>query len=323
MLIEKEGDQRMKRLLAGWLAMMLLFAAGITLAENPGEEETVNIEESLVSGEGMDPGSMAQTIRMIRGLLQDEDVKAILKNQEAASVLSEVIARIAAWMIQNKDVTMKILTELGVSETDRNSIEKIWDSLDRINESYKAYLETEDGKQLAAEYAAVKNDPDVIQAAKDFRTLSTSEDLEQLLKALDAAVEADKTNNEMENGRLTQAVMDREVNDKTFIGALIIEIMQVLDHSPWAQKSVPKLANNENVLKLLKHLGKGNPDQDKLIREELQLILGDSEVKTFILNVIRDGHELYKALENPDDPADPAAEPETTGQENTVEEVAP
>ena len=110
---------------------------------------------------------------------------------------------------------------------------------------------------------------------------------------------------------------------RTFIGALIIEIMQVLDHSPWAQKSVPKLANNENVLKLLKHLAKGNPDQDKLIREELQLILGDSEVKTFILNVIRDGHELYKALVNPADPADPAAEPETTEQENTVEEVAP
>ena len=139
-------------------------------------------------------------------------------------------------------------------------------------------------------------------------------------------MEADKTNNEMENGRLTQAVLDQEVDDKTFVGALIIEIMKVLDHSPWAQKSLPKLANNENVLKLLKHLAKGNPDQDKLIREELQLILGDSEVKTFILNVIRDGHELYKALVNPDnpaDPADPAAEPETTEQENTVEEVAP
>ena len=310
----------MKRLLAGWLAVMLLFAAGSTLAENPGEEETVNIEESLVSGEGLDPGSMSQTIRMLQGLLKDEDVRAILKNKEANSVISEVIARIAAWMIQNKEVTMKILTELGINETDRNSIEKIWNSLDRINESYKEYLETEDGKQLAAEYAAVKSDPDVIEAAKDFKALSTSEDLEQLLKALDEAVDADKSNDEMENGQLTQAVLDREVDDKTFVGALIIEIMQVLDHSPWAQKSLPKLATNENVLKLLQHLARGNPDQDKLIRDELQLILGDQEVNLFIQNVIRDGHELYRALENS---SGQAAEPETKEEENTVEEVAP
>lgn len=315
----------MKRILAGWLAVMLLFAAGITLAENPGEENTVNIEESLVSGEGLDAGSVAQNLRLIQELLKSEDVREILKNPDVNSVLSEVLGRILVWMVKNKEVTMKILTEMGVSETDRNSIEKIWDSLDRINESYKEYLESDDGKQLAAEYAAVKNDPDVIQAAKDFRTLSTSEDLEQLLKALDEAVEADKSNNEMENGQLTQAVIDREVNDKTFVGALIIEIMKVLDNSPWAQNSLPKLANNENVLKFLHHLAKGTPEQDKLIRDELRLILGDREVNLFIQNTLRYGHELYKTLENPADPAaEPEAnEPETKEQDNTVEEVAP
>ena len=310
----------MKRLLAGWLAVTLLFAAGITLAENPGEENTVSIEESLVSGEGLDPGSMAQNLRMLQELLKNEDVREILKNPDVNSVLSEVLGRILVWMIKNKEVTMKILTEMGVNETDRNSIEKIWDSLDRINESYKEYLETDDGKQLAAEYAAVKNDPDVIQSAKDFQTLSTSEDLDQLLKALDAAVDADKSNDEMENGQLTQAVLDREVSDKTFVGTLILEIVQVLDSSPWAQNSLPKLANNENVLKFLHHLAKGTPEQDKLIRDELQLILGDREVNLFIQNILRNGHALYKALENP---SDPAAEPETKEQENTVEEVTP
>ena len=138
-------------------------------------------------------------------------------------------------------------------------------------------------------------------------------------------MDADKSNDEMENGQLTQAVMDREVDDKTFVGALIIEIMQVLDHSPWAQNSLPKLANNENVLKFLHHLAKGTPEQDKLIRDELQLILGDREVNLFIQNTLRYGHELYKALENPDDAAaEPEAnEPETNEQDNTVEEVAP
>ena len=259
---------------------------------------------------------MGYPAHLLKGLLEDEDVRAILKNKEANSVISEVIARIAVWMIQNKEVTMKILTELGVNETDRKSIEKIWDSLDRINESYKEYLETDDGKQLAAEYAAVKNDPDVIEAVNDFKTLSTSEDLELLLKALDEAVETDKSNDEMENGRLTQAVLDREIDDKTFVGTLIIEIMKVLDQSPWAQESLPKLANNENVLKLLQHLARGNPDQDKLIRDELKLILSDREVNIFIQNVIRNGHDLLKAF-------DQAAEPETKDQENTIEEVAP
>ena len=310
----------MKRLLAGWLAMMFLFAAGISLAESSKDDETVNIEESLISGEGLDPGSMAQTLRMFEELLQDEDVKAILKNKDVNSVASEVLTRILIWMIQNKEVTMKILAEMGINETDRNSIEKIWDSLERINDSYKEYLETDDGKQLAAEYAAVKNDPDVIAAANDFKALSTSEDLNQLLQALNEAVEADKTNDEMENGELTQAVLDREVDDKTFVGALIIEIMQVLDRSPWAQKSLPKLATNENVLKFLEHLAKGSPEQDKLIRDELRLILGDREVNLFIQNILKYGHALYRALENP---SDPAAEPETKEQENTVEEVTP
>ena len=71
----------MKRILAGWLAVMLLFAAGITLAENPGEENTVSIEESLVSGEGMDPGSTEQNVRMIQGLLKNEDIREILKGK--------------------------------------------------------------------------------------------------------------------------------------------------------------------------------------------------------------------------------------------------
>ena len=310
----------MKRLLAGWLAVMLLFAAGITLAENPGEEKTVSIEESLVSGEGMDPGSMAQNIRMLQELLKDEDVRTLLKNEDVNSVLSEILGRVVVWMLRNREVTMKILTELGVNETDRNSIGKIWDSLERINTSFKEYTETDDGKQLAAEYAAVKNDPDVIEAANDFKALATSEDLDQLLQALNEAVEADKSNDEMENGRLTQAVLDREVDDKTFVGTLILEFMQVLDHSSWAQRSVPKLAKNENVLNLLKHLAKGNPAQDKLIRDELQLILGDREVNLFIQNVLRDGHALIRAL---DDLSDQAAEPETKNQENTVEEVAP
>ena len=132
--------------------------------------------------------------------------------------------------------------------------------------------------KLAAEYAAVKSDPDIIEAVKDFRMLSSSEDLEHLLKALGEAVAADKSNDEMENGRLTQAVMSREIDDKTFVGNIILKIMHVLDQSPWVQKSVPKLANNENLMKFLNHLAKGSPEQDKLIRTELQLILGDREV---------------------------------------------
>ena len=93
----------------------------------------------------------------------------------------------------------------------------------------------------AAEYAAVKSDPDIIEAVKDFRMLSSSEDLEHLLKALGEAVAADKSNDEMENGRLTQAVMSREIDDKTFVGNIILKIMHVLDQSPWVQKSAPKL----------------------------------------------------------------------------------
>ena len=302
------------------LALILLLAAPAAPAESDEDTGTADIEEALITKEGGDPGSLAENLVMFKNLLQDEDVKAILKNKEVGEITSELVARVLSWMLQNRPVTMKILTELGIRESDRQSIEKIWDSADRIIATYNEYLETEDGKQLAAEFEAVRTDPDIIESVIAFRDLATSEDLTQLLHALSDAVEADKTNDEMEDGRLTQAVMEREISDKNFIGAVILEIMSILDHSEWAQESVPKLAKNENLLRLLEHLANGNQDLDKMIRDELRLILGDQEVKLFIQNVLRDGHALYKTLLAS---SDQAAEPETNDHENTVEEVAP
>ena len=303
------------------LALAMLFAIPLSvLAESPEKKENADIEETLVSGEGEKPGSLAQDLHMFRQLLEDEDVKAILKNQEVGEITSEIFARILVWMLHNRSVTMEILAEFGINQSDRQSIEKIWDSADRIIAAYQDYLDTEDGKQLTAEFEAVKNDPDVIESMKDFRALVTSEDLNQLLQALSNAVEADKTNDETENGKLTQAVMEREINDKSFVGSLILEIMQIMDQSAWAQKSIPKLMKNENVMALLLHLANGNPELDQLIQTELSLILGDQEINLFIQNILRNGHALFKAL---DGSSAQAAEPETKEPENTVEEVVP
>ena len=102
----------------------------------------------MVSGEGEAPGSLAQNLRMIQNLLKDEDMQAILKNKDASAVTAEIALRVLMWLVQNRPVTIKILVELGIGETELKCIEKIWDSSERVAAAYKEYLDSEDGSSF-------------------------------------------------------------------------------------------------------------------------------------------------------------------------------
>ena len=311
------------------LALAMLFPAALpALAENPEKKETADIEESMVTLEDEDLGSLAENFTLIKDLLKDEEVQGILNNQEVASVTSEIVFRILVWMFQNRSVTMKILAESGVSEADRQSIEKIWDSVDRVTSAYTDYLETEDGKQLQAECEAVKADPDIQQSVADFKDLVTSKDLNLLLQAITEAAKADAAENALEGSQLTQSAVEKEIDDTTFMGTMILQVMKILDQSTWAQDSVPKLAKNENLWKLLTHLANGNQELDQLLRTELKLILGDREINVFIQNLLKKGYALFRILHrSPEQGAEtetgiqetepPEAENQETGNQET------
>lgn len=284
------------------LALVLLLSTPLkTLGETPERMENADIEESLISGEGEDAESLAENIRMVQNLLKDEDVQALLNNHEVISVASEISARILVWMVQNRTVTMKILAELGVRESELKSIGKIWDSWERISAACEAYMASEDGKQLLTEFGAVKNDPEIQACLKEYRDLLTSKDFDRFLDFLQkASREASRepaTANVSHRGSLTQEAQEQHLAESGFIGMLISDIMLFLEQSEWAQDLLPKVATNKNLWTLLRHLSSGNSGLDHLIHQECFQLLNDDEVFAFLQNTLWKAYELYKVLE--------------------------
>ena len=154
----------MKKWLAVLLSVMILFSGSLCLAESTEPKENADIQEAVVSVEGESLGTLSENIRFLKDLAQNEEVRELLGMEEVKTVTSEIIWRVLIWLYQNRPVTMKILAELGVKESDRRCIEKLWDSADRIGEALMNHSQTEDGRQLQAEAEAVKNDPDIYDA---------------------------------------------------------------------------------------------------------------------------------------------------------------
>ena len=238
--------------------------------------------------------------------------------EEVKTVTSEIIWRVLIWLYQNRPVTMKILAELGVKESDRRCIEKLWDSADRIGEALMNHSQTEDGRQLQAEAEAVKNDPELQESLVNFQALATSEDLTVILDTLSEAVKAETAEKKNPDGALTKEALNRNVDQSSFIGKLIIEALTVMDRSEWARKSVPKLLKNENLWRFLAHLSGGNSELDRVFREEFVLITNDPEINVFFKQTMLEARALYRALADPETDS-----PETAGNEKTSEEVTP
>ena len=308
-----------RSLTAVLLSLVLLLTAPLAaLAEDPGIKENADIEESMVSGEGEAPGSLAQTFRIIQNLLKDEDMQAILKNEDVRTVTAEITFRVLMWLVQNRPVTMKILVELGISETELKSIEKIWDSSERVADAYKEYLDSEDGKQLMAEFEAVRNDPEILGCVTDFRDLLTSGDLKLLLVTLKDFSRDTLADSVLYDGPLSQEAEELNLERSDFIGKLIFEILHVLEQSDWAQSSLPKLADNKNLWLFLHHLSTGNPELNQLVRQEFVQIIDDEEIMAFLQKTLWEAYELYKSLD------DPSSQSKETESRDTIgEEVAP
>ena len=308
----------MKKWLAVLLSVMILFSGSLCLAESTEPKENADIQETVVSVEGESLGTLSENIRFLKDLAQNKEVRELLGMEEVKTVTSEIIWRILIWLYQNRPVTMKILAELGVKESDRRCIEKLWDSADRIGEALMNHSQTEDGRQLQAEAEAVKNDPELQESLVNFQALATSEDLTVILDTLSEAVKAETAEKKNPDGALTKEALNRNVDQSSFIGKLIIEALTVMDRSEWARKSVPKLLKNENLWRFLAHLSGGNSELDRVFREEFVLITSDPEINVFFKQTMLEARALYRALADPETDS-----PETAGNEKTSEEVTP
>jgi len=302
----------MKRWLAGLLSVMILFSGGLSLAENAEPKENADIQETVVSVEGENLGTLSENIRFLKDLAQTEEVLDLLKIEDVKNVTSEIIWRVLVWLFQNRPVTMKILAELGVKESDLRCIEKIWDSADRIGIALEKHSQTEDGRQLQAEAAAVKNDPELQESWDNFQELATSEDLVTVLNELNAAAKTEFAERKSSDGVLTQEALNRQVDQSSFSGKLILKALSILDQSEWARESVPKLLKNENLWRFLTHLSSGNKELDSVLREEFVLIVSDPEINVFFQQTLTEAQALSKALKSSE-----------TENDVKTEEVAP
>ena len=288
----------MKRWLAGLLSVMILFSGSLSLAENTETKENADIQETVVSLEGESLGTLSDNLRFLKDLAQNEEFQSLLGIEDVKNVTSEIIWRVLVWLFRNRPVTMKILAELGVKESDLHCIEKIWDSVDRIGDALEKHSQTEDGRQLQAEAAAVKNDPELQESWINFRELTTSEDLITVLNALNEVAKKEIAEKKSADGALSQEALNRQVDQSSFAGKLILKALSILDQSEWVRESVPKLLKNENLWRFLSHLSGGNKELDNVFREEFMLIVSDPEINVFIQQTLAEAKALSKALKS-------------------------
>ena len=300
----------MKRWLAALLAVALLFSGGTVLAENANSRDIVDIQESMSSREGETVGTLAENILFLMEALQKEEIRSLLKMEDVQDILSEVVYRVLAWLVENRPVTMKILAELGVVESDLRCIEKLWDSADRISAATEAYMETEDGKQLSAEIKAVQQDQELRETLVRFAELLSSEDLLSMLSTISDAVDQVADAERASAGSLTEIALSRQLDPTSFIGNLVIDLLIVLERSKWARESLPALLNSETLWPLLNHLA-DNTQLDAIYQEELTLLMRDPDINDFLQRTLTELAVLMHSLQESPVPS------ETTDKEET------
>lgn len=315
----------MKRWLAGWLSVIILFSGCLRIAiaddqTNPDSTdpmENADIQETMVTVEGEDLGTLTENIRFLLELRNNEDVQALLQNDEVKDVVSEIIWRVLVWMYQNRPVTMKILAELGVGEADLRCVGKLWDSFDRITGALEKYTESEDGRQLNAELAAVRDDPEIVESMENFRVMITSEDVVVLMDTLEKTSRKNAAERKAAGGSMTREAITQELDRSTFTGALIYELLSVMEKSDWARNSVPKLQENEKLWVFLNHLSSNTPELDRVLREECLRLVSDPEMYGFLLNAAVEIHALLQQniSPGPDEEKQETENGESTGEE--------
>ena len=287
-----------KRRLAVMLAGMVLFSCVTAPAENTGRD-TVGIQESVVTREGETAGTLKEHFLLLAQLAEKEEVRNLMRMEDVSIIANEVVWKVLVWMARNRPVTMKILAELGLAESELRNVGKLWDSAERVYAAFEEYSGTEQGKRMITDLDALLNDEVFTKSLKSLQALLTSEDLGNILTALKEVTESDRTG--WTEGTLTKEALDRNVDQTTFTGSLLLALFNVLDQTGWAMESLPDLLMNENLWRFLKDINEGSKELDRTMQEEFSLLAEDTEMTAFLEQTFFAGLDLIKTRRGTED----------------------
>lgn len=297
-----------KRWLAALLAGILVLSGGAVFSEGTGStaRDTADIQKSLVSRESSEQ-TLEQHFLQLMELLQREEVQHLLTIEDFSTITTEVVAKVAVWLIENRPVTMKILEALGICAEDRHCVEKIWDSAERIDAAGQAYIQSEDGMKLRDEAKALTEDPDFQETMKEIADILSSEEMGNLVTGfLDSALESGETllsgaallaGETLPLDDLLADVVRKNLEDHmSYSGKLLLELTEFLDDTEWAREPLRKLAANEKLRTLLAHLTRLDAGLDRVLEEELSMLAEDQDVKAFLERTVRSFYSAVKTF---------------------------
>ena len=295
----------MKRWLA-WILIPALALSSFSGAAALSEDEmpgTAEIQESVITDEGdREPDTLNDNLRLIIDTFHSPEFQDLLKNDEVKDVLSEGTTRVAIWLLENRTVTMKILKELGVSEKDRQCVEKIWDSASRLYNLEQEYEQSEDGQLLRAEIQALWNNPVFQQFLKDYRTSMETIDFRELLKAVKRTVEEGPDS--PGDPDLATVFRAEGVEDDSIPAALIMVFLSFAQLNQVSNRSLKLLLKEKDFWTVVLHIANNRLNMDQLpMLEEFRKLTSDPEVMDFLAasgkNIVVLISTLHSTVNNP------------------------
>ena len=279
----------MKRWLAAWVALILLFSGSAGLAEDSSDPTTADIQESLVTQEGEAAGTLLENISLLLDVMKSEEFQTLMELEDGRTVIYDIVARVANWLMDNPDVTGKILAELGAGEKEQRYVPQVLGSIRRLTTALNDYASSEEAQQLEADYTALMEDPDINEALDNFNALFSSESFSDslgiLLNSLQAQPETDVSGY---SGILTQEAQSRNLNSSSFSGKIVMEILRMTEQSEWAQSSLPKLQVNENLWRFSHDLANCSREINEIFENEFRELASDPELIIFLQNTVRE-----------------------------------
>jgi len=282
----------MKRWLAGMLVVILLFSGGLaSLAEeSPGSGKSkADIEESMVTREGEELGSLADNIRFFLEYAAREDIRSLFDLDDVKDIFSEVFIKVGLWLLQNRPVALKILKEFGIPEMEVTLVSELWDSADRITVAQRNFSETEAGSRLVQDVENLMQDNDFKDSVKNFGNLLNSDDFGNFLSALQKLVQEGKSEAKQHEGPLTAEAFRRQLDRSSFAGEIIFLLFYTAEQSEWGKESVPKLLKNEKLWKVAQAISNAGKDRESLVTvicEEIQRLFSLPEMTHFLENTV-------------------------------------
>ena len=287
------------------LAMLLAFTLALPWAAMIAEETetgewTADIEESLQTMAYDETVTrLERDADALVALMQSEDFKSIFGMEEVYTLTNDVLVEVLKWLIENRDVTMKILDALDVGENEKLLISVIWDSGERISEMQQEYPKTEEGSRVQEAIRAFFASEAYQQSVVDLLTLGKSEDFQYLVTALLGVQLEQSVLADNEAVRLALEEQGIVLDEK---GMYVYQLVSLVMNSEWAKNSLPALMKEPTIDEFLDAVSVAyESEMTRGIREELSRLARNDVVIHYIAGLgqaalrLLDKRDLEKA----------------------------